>query len=75
MDANFFQVAPSSSEIYKPGTFASTIASTSEGLEGLIVITILPKSPSGNPLVILFQVFPPSVDLCNPLPGPPELKA
>ena len=48
--------------------------SNSLGFDGLKEITILPKSPSGNPADIFFQFFPPSVDLNNPLPLPPELK-
>ncbi len=72
VEASFFQVSPSSCEIYSPGTEASTIASTSCGLEGLMLITILPISPSGSPAVTFDQVFPPSAERNSPLPFPPE---
>ena len=72
MEANFFQVSPSSPDKYKPGTLASTIESNSDGLEGLMEITIRPNSPSGKPSVSFFHVFPPSTDLKSALPFPPE---
>ena len=40
----------------------------------MIETTILPRSPSGKPASIFFQVFPPSTDLYKALEFPPELK-
>ena len=40
---------------------------------GEIAIPILPLSPEGSPRLISRQVFPPSVDLWIPDPGPPSI--
>ena len=43
------------------------------GFDFATPIANLPNLPSGNPLWIFFQFFPPSVDLYNALLSPPEL--
>src|SRR4051812_2539586 len=69
-----FQFSPPSDEMYKPMFFASTIANICFGSLGAKFIAMRPNGFAGNPFLISFQVFPPSVLLYNPLPLPPELK-
>ena len=42
--------------------------------DGATSTAILPSSPSGRPSTSRFHVFPPSVLLWSPLPGPPDSK-
>src|SRR6185312_15212257 len=66
------QVAPASSERYRPPSLASMIAYTRSGLLGATATPILPTPAVGKPWPSCFHVAPPSVDLYRPLPGPLE---
>src|SRR5487761_69185 len=65
------QLAPASVDLYNPPCFASTFAYTICGLLGDTAMPIRPSPALGNPCpVIGVQVWPSSVDLYSPLPGP-----
>src|SRR5439155_5656421 len=68
------QLAPPSSERNSPPESASTSAHTRSWSKGETARPSFPMSPLGRPLlrVISVQLSPPSVDLKNPLPAPPE---
>src|SRR6266478_6398763 len=70
----FFQLAPPSSERYKPPFFslASSMKYTRwPRVFGATATPDRPQSPEGNPFsVICVHVTPSSVDLYSPLPGP-----
>ena len=73
-EVNKYHDSPPSSLRYIPPFFsASTVAYILFELLGAMVKPIRP-SPScvvvGNPLIIFFQVFPPSMDLYKPLATP-----
>ena len=74
---NCFQEAPASSLRYKPLSLSCSDSMTVYkilGLDGAMAMPNRPSLPLGKPLWILFQVFPPSVDLYKALLAPPELK-
>src|SRR5215204_4034852 len=68
-----FHVAPASSEDSRPPFSFSTTAYTRFESAPETATPILPIIPEGMPglRVISVQFSPPSVDLNNPLPGPP----
>src|SRR4051812_34602460 len=69
-----FHVSPPSEEMNNPVFLVSTMANICLGSLGAKFIAIRPNGFSGNPFLISFHVFPPSVLLYRPLPLPPELK-
>src|SRR5208337_2106753 len=75
--SNFVHVVPPSSERYSPRPFsASMLVYTTCGFDSATCTATRPHGFGGNPLALLsvtsLQCKPPSVDLNNPLPGPPE---
>src|SRR5690349_5055973 len=71
------QVPPASSDRNRPPAGASTSAYTRFGLAADTLSPILPIGAAGRPGLVVssVQVWPPSVDLNIPLPGPPLLSS